>query len=109
MVITTTPFIHVLIELPNKILGAVHKCQHFHKCTNNTLSETPASQKKSTYQQFLSAQKPHENNQNQAKMYGKNVDFHRPPSPHHPPPHSRKVYGLYTRENVDIYGRPLSK
>ncbi len=26
-------------------LGAVHKCQHFHECTNHTLSETPSSQR----------------------------------------------------------------
>ncbi len=54
---------------------------------------------------FLSAKNPHENNKNQAKklkMYRKNVYFHRPtPLP--------KVYGLYTRENVDIYGRPLKE
>ncbi len=35
-------------------------------------------------------------------MYGKNVSFHRPP---HLPP---KVYGLYPRENADIYGWPLT-
>ncbi len=23
------------------MLGAVHKCQNFHECTNNTVSETP--------------------------------------------------------------------
>ncbi len=34
------------------------------------------------------------------KVYGKNVDFHRPPSP--------REYDLYTHENVDIYGRPLN-
>ncbi len=39
---------------------------------------------------------------NQAKKlkeYGKNVYFHR---------HPLKEYSLYTRENVDIYGWPLS-
>ncbi len=35
------------------------------------------------------------------KVYGKDVDFHRPLLP-------PKAYGLYTRENVDIYGQPLS-
>ncbi len=64
-------------------LGAVHNCQHFHECTNHALSETPSpAPKKSTHQHFLSAKYPHENNKNQAKklkVYGKNVDFHRPP------------------------------
>ncbi len=44
----------------------------------------PSPQKKSTHQHFLSTKNPHENNKNQAKklkVYGKNVDFHRPPSP----------------------------
>ncbi len=66
----------------------------------------PPPQKKSTHQHFLSAKNPHENNKNQAKklqLNRKNVDFHR-----HPPPFI-KVYGLYTPENVDIYGRPLIK
>ncbi len=27
------------------LLGAVHKCQYFHECTNNTLSENPSPQK----------------------------------------------------------------
>ncbi len=52
---------------------------------------------------FFECQNPHENNINQAKkltMYGKNVDFHR----HLPSP--LKMYGLYTHENVNIYGRP---
>ncbi len=56
--------------------------------------------KKSTHQHFLSAKNPYENNKNQTKklkVYGKNVDFHIPP----------RKYGLYTRENVDIYGGPL--
>ncbi len=83
-------------------LGAIHKYQHFHECTNHTLSETPSPpKKKSTHQHFLSAKNRHENNKNKAKklkVYGKNVDFHRPPT---------KVYGLYTRENVDICGQPL--
>ncbi len=59
----------------------------------------PPPQKKSTHQHILSAKNPHENNKNQAKklkMYRKNIDFHKPLPP--------KVYGLYTRENVDIYG-----
>ncbi len=78
-------------------LGAIHKCQHFHECTNHTLSETPPP-KKSTHQHFLSAKNPHENNNNQAKnvkLYGKNVDFHGP---------SPKVYVFYTHEDVDILG-----
>ncbi len=88
--------------------GAVHKCQHFHECTNHRLSETPPPppQKKSTHQQFLSAKNPHENNKNQAKklkVYEKYFDFHNSPLP---PP--SKVYGLYTGETVDIYGWPLS-
>ncbi len=44
-------------------------------------------------------------NKNQAKklkVYRKHVDFLRPPLL------PLKVYGLYTRENVDIYGRPLN-
>ncbi len=85
-------------------LGAVHKCQHFHECTNHTLSERPSPPKKSTHQHFLSAKNPHENNKNQAKtlkVYGNVFDFHR-----HPP---LKVYGLYTCENVDIYGQPLKQ
>ncbi len=57
---------------------AVHKCQHFHDCTNHTLSETPTlstlSKKNSTHQHFLSAKNSHENNKkNQAKklkVYG---------------------------------------
>ncbi len=28
-------------QLENVILGAVHKCQHFHEFTNHTLSDTP--------------------------------------------------------------------
>ncbi len=68
------------------LLGAVHNCQHFHECTNHTLSETPfpPPQKKCTHQHFLSAKNSHENNKNQAKklkVYGKNFDFHRPPTP----------------------------
>ncbi len=61
-------------------LGAIHKCQQYQECTNHILSETPSPQK-STHQHFLSAKNPHENNKNQAKklkVYGKNVDFHRP-------------------------------
>ncbi len=63
----------------------------------------PLPPKKRTHQHFLSAQNPHENNKNQAKklkVYGKNIDFQRPPSP-------PKVYVLYTRENIDIFGRPV--
>ncbi len=41
------------------------------------------------------------NHAKKLKVYRKNVDFHRPP------PTPPKVYGLNTRENVDIYGRPL--
>ncbi len=44
----------------------------------------PPPPKRSTQQHFLSAKNPHENNKNQAKklkVYGKNVDFHSPPSP----------------------------
>ncbi len=44
----------------------------------------PPPQKKSTHQQFWSAKNPHKNNKNHAKklkVYVKNVDFHRPPSP----------------------------
>ncbi len=66
----------------------------------------PPPKKKSTHQHFLSAKTPHENNENQAKklkVYRKNVDFHT-----HTPPPPLKVYNLYTRENVDIYGWPLS-
>ncbi len=63
--------------------------------------------KKGTHQHFLSAKNPHENNKYQAKklkMYGIFFNFHIPP---HPFP--LKVYGLYTRENVDIYGRALNR
>ncbi len=66
----------------------------------------PHPPKKSTHQNILSAKNPHENNKNQAKklkVYGTNVDFLRP----HPPP--PRVYGLYTHENVDIYGWPLRR
>ncbi len=31
------------------ILVAVHKCQHFHECTNYTLSETPFPPQKKEY------------------------------------------------------------
>ncbi len=61
----------------------------------------PSPQKKRIYQHVLNANNPHENNKNQAKKCTKkNVDFHRPPP---------KAYGLYTRENVDVYGRPLTE
>ncbi len=46
------------------------------------LRPPPPPPKKSKKQNFLSAKSPHENNKNQAKnlkVYGKNVDFHRPP------------------------------
>ncbi len=49
------------------LLGAIHKCQHFHECTNHPLSETPPPQKKSTHQHFLSAKNPYENYKNQAQ------------------------------------------
>ncbi len=55
---------HMIYINHTTFFGAIHKCQHFHECTNHTLS-----------------------------------DFHRPPL--------LKVYGLYTHENVDIYGQPL--
>ncbi len=66
------------------VQGAVHKCQHFHECTNHIyiLSETPPPPQKSTHQHFLSAKNHHENNKNQAKklkVYRKNVDFQTPP------------------------------
>ncbi len=63
----------------------------------------PPSQKKSTHQHCLSAKNPHHNNKNQAKnlkVYGKNIDFQTHPLP-------LKVYGVYTHENVDIYGLSL--
>ncbi len=78
------------------VLGAVHKCQHFQLCTNQTLSEAPPPKEYTLT--FLIAKNPHENNKNQAKklkVYGKNVDF------------PRKVYVLYTGENIDIFGRLL--
>ncbi len=28
------------------LLGAIHKCQHFHECTNHTLSGTPSPPKR---------------------------------------------------------------
>ncbi len=59
-------------------LGAVHKCQHFHKCTNRTLSETPSPYKRVHINNFLSGNNPHENNKNQTKklkVYRKNVAF----------------------------------
>ncbi len=62
----------------------------------------PLPQKKSTHQHFFSAKNPHENNKNQAKklkVYEFFFDFHSPPP---------KVYGLYTRENVDIMDSPLT-
>ncbi len=68
--------------------------------TIHFLRPSPSPQK-NTHQHFLSTKNPHEHNKNQAKklkVYGKNVDFHRPPP---------KVYCLYTRENCDIYGWPL--
>ncbi len=49
-----------------------------------TFWEPLPTPKKSTHQNFLSAKNPHENNKNQAKklkVYGKNVDFQRPPPP----------------------------
>ncbi len=61
------------------LLWAIHKCQHFHECTNRTLSETPFPQK-STHQHL--PKNPNENNKNQAKklkVYGIVFDFHRPP------------------------------
>ncbi len=62
----------------------------------------PPPKKKSTYEHFWSAKNPYENNKNQAKklIVQKKCRF----SQTHPPPN---VYGLYTREYVDIYGRPL--
>ncbi len=42
----------------------------------------PLPPKTNTHQHVLKAKDPHENNKNQAKklkVYGKNVDFHRPP------------------------------
>ncbi len=88
------------------LFGLVYKCQHFHEYTNHTVSATPTPPPKKRVQIniLLSAKNPHENNKNQAKrliVYRKNVVFHRPLVP---PP---KVYSLYTRENVDIYGQPL--
>ncbi len=68
------------------------------------LRPAPPLQQKSTHQHFLSAKNSHENNKYQAKkvkVYGKKLDFQ---TPHPPPP---KVYDLYTRENVNIYGWPL--
>ncbi len=65
----------------------------------------PPPKKKSIHQHYLSVNNPNENNKNQAKklkVYGKNVDFHRAQ-----PPLLPIVYGLYSHENVDIYGRPL--
>ncbi len=67
-----------------------------------THSEIP-SPPKSTHHHLLSAKNPHEHNKNQTKklkVYEKNVDFHRSPL---------KVYGLYTIENVDIYGWPITR
>ncbi len=74
--------------------------------TIHFLRPLPPPPKKEYTSTFLSAKNPHENNKNQAKklkVYGTNVDFHRPP-----PPSPTKVYGLYTCENVNIYGWPLS-
>ncbi len=86
-------------------LRAIHKCQHFHECTNHKLSETPPPpKKKSTHQHFLSAKNLHENNKNQAKklkVYGKKKRFSQPhPPPPLPPQPLYHVLGLYTRENV---------
>ncbi len=61
----------------------------------------PPTKKNSTHQHFLSAKNPHENNKNQAKtlsvrkkcLFSQTLPL--------------KVYGLYTCENVDIYGWPL--
>ncbi len=36
----------------NTPLGAVHRWQHFHECTNHTLSETRPCQKRHTHQHF---------------------------------------------------------
>ncbi len=66
----------------------------------------PPPPKKSTHQHFLSAKNPHENNnKNEAKklkVYGIFLIFPGPPPP-------RKCMVLYTRENIDIYGRPLKQ
>ncbi len=73
--------------------------------TIHFLRPPPPPPQNSTHQHFLSANNPNENNKNQAKklkVYGKNVDFHRAQ-----PPLLPIVYGLYSHENVDIYGRPL--
>ncbi len=64
----------------------------------------PPHPKKSTHQHFLSAKIQHENKKNQAeklKVYGKMLIFTFPPPP--------KVYVLYTRENVDIFGQLFSR
>ncbi len=34
---------------PMIVLGAVHKCQHFHECTNDTLSREGGSVKIKTF------------------------------------------------------------
>ncbi len=63
-------------------LGAIHKCQHFHESTNHRLSETPPPPEKEYTSTFLSAKNSDKNNKNHVKMlkvFGKYVDFHRPP------------------------------
>ncbi len=65
---------------------------------------SPPPPKKSTHQHFLSVKNPCENNKNKSKklkVMEKIFIFTDPP----PLP---KVDGLYTCENVDIYGQPLT-
>ncbi len=86
------PFIH---------LGAVHNCQHFHKCINHTLSGD-ASLKINIF--FIHFQAWFllfswgfwvlKKKKNCTLFWGERG--------------SQKVYGLYTHENVDIYWRPLA-
>ncbi len=67
----------------------------------------PHPPKKSNHQIFLSGKNPHENNKNQTKkLKVKHVAIKCWFSHTHPP--SPKVYVLYTCENVDIFGRPLT-
>ncbi len=64
----------------------------------------PLPPKKSTHQNFVSANIPIKIIKilpKSQKCTEKNVDFHRPPP-------SPEAYGLYTRENVDIYRRSLN-
>ncbi len=85
-------------------LGAVHKCQHFHECTNHTLSGGGGLWKSTFYPYtinflvwfllfswgFLALK----------KCWCVLFFLVRG--------ESQKVYGLYIHENFDIYGRPLN-